>query len=317
MPPVVLSALGDAGVKDLRSLYRAAVCARLSAGHASCDEVLRRFPGEDKIDGRAGQRNPAEQYRIGFVPGIFADCMNGVFHPFTDAIQELRQKGFEVSDFRIPGRGAAAQNADHLAKQLDEIAADPLRLILVVYSKGLPDVLELLLRHPRQADRIAAIVSVAGVSGGSPVADRMEKFYRRWLASLPLPGCEGGTGAEVHDLRRDVRVEWWSRNRSAVKVPIFSLVAVPNADRVSPILAKTYGELSEIDPRNDGQLLWYDAVVPHGYLLGYVNADHLAIAIPLAEQAPLLKPLFRDNVPRPALIEAAIEVVARTVKASQ
>ena len=281
MPPVVLSALGDAGVKDLRSLYRAAVCARLSAGHASCDEVLRRFPGEDKINGRAGQRNPAEQYRIGFVPGIFADCMNGVFHPFTDAIQELRQKGFEVSDFRIPGRGAAAQNADHLAKQLDEIAADPLR---------------------RQADRIAAIVSVAGVSGGSPVADRMEKFYRRWLASLPLPGCEGGTGAEVHDLRRDVRVEWWSRNRSAVKVPIFSLVAVPNADRVSPILAKTYGELSEIDPRNDGQLLWYDAVVPHGYLLGYVNADHLAIAIPLAEQAPLLKPLFRDNVPRPAFI---------------
>ena len=51
-------------------------------------------------------------------------------------------------------------------------------------------------------------------------------------------------------------------------------------------------------------------------LLGYVNAGHLAIAVPLVEQAPLLKLLFRDDVPRAVLIEAAIEVVAGTVEAS-
>ncbi len=51
-------------------------------------------------------------------------------------------------------------------------------------------------------------------------------------------------------------------------------------------------------------------------LLGYVNAGHLAIAIRLVEETPLLKLLIRDDVPRAVLIEAAIEVVAGTVEAS-
>jgi len=51
-------------------------------------------------------------------------------------------------------------------------------------------------------------------------------------------------------------------------------------------------------------------------LLGYVNVGHLAIAVPLVGQAPFLKLLFRDDVPRAVLIEATIKVVAGTVEAS-
>jgi hypothetical protein len=185
---------------------------------------------------------------------------------------------------------------------------------MVVYSKGLPDVLELLLRYPQTSQHVAAVVSIAGASNGSPVADDLYEFYRDWVARLPIPGCDRGTGEEVHDLRRDVRLEWWRRNRSAITVPIFSLVAVPRADRVSPILKQTYAKLAAIDPRNDGQLLWYDAVVAGGYLLGYVNVDHLAIAIPLAQQVPAISFLFKDNVLRPALVRAAIEAVAETLE---
>jgi hypothetical protein len=97
-------------------------------------------------------------------------------------------------------------------------------------------------------------------------------------------------------------------------VPIFSIVAVPRSDRVSPVLKRTYAKLATIDPHNDGQLLWYDALVTGGYLLGYVNADHLAVAIPASQQIPALSFLFKDNVPRPALVRAAIEVVAETLK---
>jgi len=108
-------------------------------------------------------------------------------------------------------------------------------------------------------------------------------------------------------------LEWWRRHRSAITVPIFSLVAVPRADRVSPMLKQTYAKLAAIDPRNDGQLLWYDALATRGYLLGYVNVDHLAVAIPASQQIPALSFLFKDNVPRLALVRAAIEVAAETL----
>jgi hypothetical protein len=314
MPPIVLATLGDAGIKDLRHLYRAAVCRQLPAGSPSCNEVLLRFPGEASLDSPPAQRDIANRYRIAFVPGIFSDCFNGTFRPFTDVIENFKNSGFAVHDFHTAGRANAAENARRLAKQLAELSPDPRPWIMVVYSKGLPDVLEFLLRYPQASQQVAAIVSIAGASNGSPIADDLYEFYRDWLAGLPIPGCDRGTGEEVQDLRRDVRLGWWKRNRSAIVLPIFSLVAVPRAERVSPILKQTYEKLSGIDPRNDGQLLWYDAIVTGGYLLGYVNADHLAVAIAASQQSPALSFLFKDNVPRPALVRAAVEIAAETIE---
>jgi hypothetical protein len=210
------------------------------------------------------QRDIPDRYRIGFVPGFFNDCLNRIFHPFMDVSENFRAAGFAVHVFRIAGRATSAENAQRLAKQLNELSPDPRPFIMVVYSKGLPDVLELLLRYPQTALQVAAIVSIAGVSNGSPLADDLYEFYRDWLAGLPLPGCDRGTGEEVQDLRRDFRLEWWRRNRSAITVPIFSLVAVPRANRVSTILKQTHARLAVIDPRNDGQLLWSDALVTRG-----------------------------------------------------
>jgi hypothetical protein len=312
-PPIVLATIGDAGIRDVRHLYRTAVCGQRPADSAPCDELILRFPNEAAAAPPLAQRDIANRYRIGFAPGLFSDCFNGMFHPFTDVIENLKESGFAVYDFRTAGRASSAANAERLAKQLAELNPDPRPLIMVVYSKGLPDVLELLVRYPESARQIAAIVSIAGASNGSPVADDLYEFYRDWLAGLPIPGCHRGTGEEVKDLRRDVRLEWWRRNRLAITVPIFSIVAVPRADRVSPVLKQTYAKLAVIDPRNDGQLLWYDAVVTRGYLLGYVNADHLAIAIPASQQIPALSFLFKDDLPRPALVRAAIEVAAETL----
>jgi hypothetical protein len=314
MPPIVLATLGDAGIRDIRHLYRAAVCGQLPADSRPCEELILRFPGEAIPGAPLAQRDIAKRYRIGFVPGLFSDCFNGIFHPFTDVIENFKESGFAVHDFRTAGRASSAENAQRLAKRLAELDPDPRPFIIVVYSKGLPDVLELLLRYPQTSQHVGAIVSIAGASNGSPVADDLYEFYRDWLAGLPIPGCDRGTGEEVQDLRRDVRLEWWRRNRSAITLPIFSLVAVPRADRVSPFLKPTYAKLADIDPRNDSQLLWYDAIVTRGYFLGYVNADHLAIAIPASQQLPALSFLFKDNVPRPALVRAAVEVVAETLE---
>ena len=313
MPPIVLANLDDAGVRDLRHLYRAAVCGQLPDS-ATCDELILRFPNEASASGLSRQPDIKDRYRIAFVPGFFSDCLNGIFYPFTDVIADLTGLGFVVHNLPTFGRASSAANAERLATELAQLSPDPKPFIMVVYSKGLPDVLELLLRYPQTSQHIAAIISIAGAANGSALADELYEIYRDWLARLPISGCDRGTGEEVRDLRRDVRLEWWAQHRSAITVPIFSIVAVPKADRVSPILKQTYAKLAGIDPRNDGLLLWYDTIVTRGYLLGYVNADHLAVAIPASQQIPALSFLFKDSVPRPALVRAAIEVTAETLE---
>jgi RsiW-degrading membrane proteinase PrsW (M82 family) len=75
-------------------------------------------------------------------------------------------------------------------------------------------------------------------------------------------------------------------------------------------LGIAHASLSEIDPRNDGKILWYDQLVPGNYLLGFLNADHWAVGTPLDASLPWLAFLFEDNIPRLALVEGAIEVAA-------
>jgi hypothetical protein len=315
--PAVLTTLDAAGVADLRASYRESVCRRLPHGQ-DCDDVLLRLSGEDDLPGIPATpvaADLAQRYRIAFVPGFFAECFAVLAYTFADVERELDQQGYAVAHMQVAGRRSTAHNAAELARQFAGLAPDARPIIVFAHSKGLLDTLEFMLSYPEQARQIAAVVSVAGAANGSPLADQLLTSYLRFVAGTPWPGCETGDGAEIQDLRRDVRLEWWRRNHAAISVPVFSLVATPRPDRVSPGTLSTYRSLAEIDPRNDGKLLWFDQVVPGGYLLGYVNADHWTVAIPVAEELPALAPWFPDEVPRTALAEAAIELVGRTLEA--
>ncbi len=167
MPPIVLANLDDAGIKDLRHLYRAAVCGQLPTGSPPCDELILRFPNEAAAGSLSKQTDIKDRYQIAFVPGFFSDCLNGIFYRFTDVIADLTGLGFVVHNLPTFGRASSASNAERLAKQLGEFSPDPKPFIIVVYSKGLPDVLELLLRYPQTLQHIAAIISIAGAANGS------------------------------------------------------------------------------------------------------------------------------------------------------
>jgi len=311
---MVLSTPAESGVRDLRAAYREAVCRRLAPGGPACPEVLLRLSGESDTPPAPPDSDFAARYRIGFVPGFLAECFDAFAHTFADAERELPKRGFDVHHLRVPGRGSTAQNAAVLAEQIAHLEPDPRPLILITHSKGLLDVLEYVLRNPQGTPAIAAIVSVAGAANGSPLADQLLSYYQDWIRTMPLPGCEAGGGQEIQDLRRDVRLAWWQRYGAALSVPVFSLVATPRPDSVSPGTLKTYLSLARIEPRNDGKLLWYDQVVPGGYLLGYVNADHWTVAIPVGEELPALVRWFPADVPRVVLLEAAIEIVGRTLE---
>jgi hypothetical protein len=317
VPPTVLATIGDAGVRDLRGSFRAATCSRLPANAPPCEDVLLRMPGEGAVTAPAPATNLPQRYRIAFVPGFLSECFDRYARPFADAQRALVEEGFVVDYFRVPGRGTTVENAKQLGDHFAALDGDPRPIILFAHSKGLPDTLEFVVRYPAAARRIAAIVSVAGAMNGSPLADDLASAYLELASGFPLPGCAAGDGAEIRDLRRDVRLEWWRQNRHAVIVPVFALVATPRPDRVSPATRLTYDRLARQDPRNDGKLLAQDQIVPGGYLLGYANADHWAVAIPLGEAMPSWSMLYRDNVPRAALARGAIDVVAETLRTQQ
>jgi hypothetical protein len=311
----MLTTLADAGVADLRSRYRAALCGRLPADGPRCDDVLLRLTGE----GAAPDIPPSDvsrRYRVAFIPGLFSECLQALARPFADVVGNLSRAGVDAHYFGVSGRGSTATNAERLATALAALPDDPRPLIVFAYSKGLPDLLELIIRNPGSGARIAAIVSLAGAANGSLLADRHLDAYRRWLSGLPLISCDSGSGAELADLRRDVRLEWWRQNRAAISLPIFLLVTAPRRERVSPLLVGTYRELAQTEPRNDGMLFWYDQLVPRSSLLGYVNADHWSVAIPLSQELRAADFLFYDDaVPRTVLVEAAIEVVDEALRA--
>jgi hypothetical protein len=313
LPPTTIVAVRDAGVHDLRGVFRAAACARLPAEGPPCEDVLLKLAGEPTAASPAHVEDLALRYRIAFVPGLFNECFEDLARPFSDVQADLEARGFTVDYFAVAGRGSVAQNAAQLAGHFARLPEDDRPLIVFAYSKGFVDLLEFMVRYPDVARPIAAVVSVAGASSGSPLADRMHAIYRSLGAQFPLPGCARGTGAEVLDLRPDTRIAWWQDHGAAVTVPIFTLVAAPRPDRVSPATRATYNELAKIDPRNDGKLLWQDQIAPRSHLLGYVNADHWSIAVPILKETPTAAFLFRDTAPRAALAEAAIEVVAATL----
>ena len=73
----------------------------------------------------------------------------------------------------------------------------------------------------------------------------------------------------------------------------------------------SYAKLAQVDARNDSQVLFYDEVIPAGALLGYLNADHWAIAVPLARSHRTLGRILitRNAYPREALLEAILRFV--------
>ncbi len=313
--PAILAALQAAGVRDLRGSYRAALCRRLRDDGASCDDVLLRLPGEEALSATPPMADLARRYRVAFVPGLFADCVGPLLRPFAGVERDLAQAGVDVHYLPVAGRGTSAANAERLASQVAALPDDPRPLIVFAYSKGLPDLLEFVAHHPAKVHRIAAIVSIAGAAQGSLLADELQSEYRTWLSSFRLLSCAPGTGEEIDDVRRAVRLEWWRQHRATISVPVFSLVTMPRPDHLTPFTAATYHRLASIDPLNDGMLFWYDQILPGSHLLGFVNADHWSVVQSAGRDLPIMGVLFRDgHVPRTLLVEAAIEVVDNTLR---
>ena len=115
----------------------------------------------------------------------------------------------------------------------------------------------------------------------------------------------------MNSLRPATRMEWLANNPLPREVPYYSLVTFPQPDRISSVLTKSYKKLALIDGRNDSQVIFYDQLIPGSTLVGYVNADHWAIAVPIARSHSTIASMFvtKNAYPREALVEAVLRFV--------
>lgn len=132
-------------------------------------------------------------------------------------------------------------------------------------------------------------------------------MLRHW----PGATCEKGDGGAVESLRPDIRKAWMAQNPLPPGLRYYSLVTLPEPEQVSRVIEKSYRKLGAIDWRNDSQVIYADQIIPGSTLVGFLNADHWAIAVPVSRSHPVISRSLvnRNGYPREALLEAVLRFI--------
>ena len=125
---------------------------------------------------------------------------------FQFALEHLQGLGYQTASIRVDGLSSSTNNGRQIrdAVVAMDLAPDE-RLVLVGYSKGTPDILEGLATYPELAQRVAAVVSVAGSVNGSPLADDAPASMLTLLKYLPGSECDEGDGGALDSLKPSMR----------------------------------------------------------------------------------------------------------------
>jgi hypothetical protein len=318
--PQVLLPVSRAGIDDRRGRFREITCAVLDEHgrdlprYRPCDEVLVRLGQEPAGTGEPVDLGPARRRLVaGFVPGVGWECIENWMNYQNEFQGHVEQYGYDTHIFEVDGLSGTEHNARQIRDAILGGAADlePHSLVLIGYSKGAPDILTAVVNYPEIHPYIAAVASVAGAVGGSPLAYEATQGQLDLLRWVPDAACTKGDGGALESLLPAVRQHWLNGHPLPDALPYYSLVTYPLPDRISTILKNTHKRLSLVDPRNDSQVIFYDQIIPGSTLLGYLNADHWAAAVPIAEEHPFIGRHFVDqnDFPRESVAEALMRFV--------
>jgi hypothetical protein len=325
-PPLVLMPAGQAGIQDKRGRFREIYCGVLNAREGEvpdlrpCDDALTRLGTEPDGTGDAVPLGASNRHLIaGVVPGIGYDCVAHWLQPAGTTAEHVKKYGYEMQLIKVDALSGTTRNAREIRDAIMAMDQGPQgqRLVLIGYSKGAPDVLQAIVDYPEIRPRVAAVVSVAGAVGGSPLANDAEQYQANLLTDFPGANCDPGDGGGVDSLRPAVRRAWLAANPLPTSVPTYSVVTLPQPERISSVLRSSARKLGMIDGRNDSQVIFYDQVIPGSSLVGYLNADHWAIALPIARSHTTVGSMFvtESAYPREAFLEALLRFVEEDLDA--
>lgn len=306
--------------QDKRGRFREIFCEVLEAransvpDYLPCDEALTRVGNEPPGSGKAvNLGHSKKQLRALIVPGVGWDCVSEWLQLQDTIPDHVRQFGYDMVTLDVDGLSSSNSNAQQIR---DAIMAMPYMdsqpdLVLVGYSKGAPDILEAIIKYPEIRKHVAAVVSAAGSVGGSPLANDAKQSHLNLLQHFPGAKCTQGDEGALHSLRPDTRKAWLAENRLPDGIAYYSLTTFPEPERISSILRGSYNKIARVDARNDGQVIFYDQFIPGSTLIAYINADHWALAVPIARTHDVIGSSFVDHnaYPREALHEALLRFI--------
>jgi hypothetical protein len=222
------------------------------------------------------------RYRFVFVPGLFYKSRpnNGAAMAQIRAL--VRANGFDTHFIETGDRSKVADGAQMLADYLIAERGSKRRIILVSASKGGADVAYALgtLLKGKKLDHVAGWISIGGVIRGTPLADVGLSWPYNWL--LALTGWwHGATLGIAHDLAIESSAERAASYAFPDHLTVLHYVAVPFSGTITASVRNNYGSMRPFGP-NDGVTLLVDQLLPQGFVLLAIGADH-HFALPHAD----------------------------------
>lgn len=327
-PPAMLYPLGMPPVIDARPGFRNLLGAVVKQRHGQypderlLENILHDLGETPSTPVPVTLTATASDLVVIIVSGVLWECVSDVSLPFgrgksvdMDTEYDYLKPRYAIVDV-VHVRGIAT--SEHNAKIVEESIRrhkDAANVVVVAYSKGVPDTLEAL-RHMGKdtPENLRAVVSVAGVVSGSPLADWLNR-YKKILELLPTPGaCSHVNENFLKSITRDRCLHWLNKYWPTMPQGIryYSLVTFTTPNKMHWFLRLLYSKLAEVEPRNDSHMLIHDQVLPGADLLGYVKSDHWAVALPFNRSGgSFWKWLLRNHnaFPREVLFEAILRYV--------
>jgi pimeloyl-ACP methyl ester carboxylesterase len=316
-PPQALVPVANAGIDDQRGRFREIYCEVLESrgnewpDYRPCNEALTMVGREPEGTGAPVDLGKSKyQSLLLVVPGVGWECMAEWLNMKYTIEKLLNFNDFESKLLDVDGLSSSANNARQIRDYIETLPSElaSRKIVLIGYSKGAPDILEAMVNYPELHERVVAVISVAGAVGGSPLANTAEQKDLNVMQYFPGSKCSEGDGGALESLRPSTRRTWLTNHPLPRGIPYYSLVTYPRPDRMSSVLGSSYRKLSEVDARNDSQVIYYDQMIPNSTLIAYANADHWAIAVPVARTHEFLGSTLVDknDYPREAFLEALL-----------
>jgi hypothetical protein len=322
LAPLSLGAGEELTLVDGRGRFREIFCT-VNRDHGEslpdyrpCEEALTHIGIEPPATGAPVPLGASEQdLLVLMVPGFGYQCVkNWLDHDYSAPLH-LAEHGYQVELLEVNGLASSAANAAAIREFIANLppgkAGRP--LVLIGYSKGAPDILESLVAYPELAQTVVAVVSFAGAVGGSPLADSVTRSRMELLTKVPRSECDSGDGGALQSLSTEYRRQWIREQELPADIRYYSVIAFPDPEtRISTGLKPSWREISEkADARNDSQLIFYDQALPGSTLLAFTNADHWAMAVPVARQHAFAAATFanRNDFPREVMLEALLRYI--------
>ncbi len=326
--PLLLAPAIVSDEQDKRGRFREVFCAVLEArkdsvpDYRSCNEALTTVGKEPPGTGNEINLGESQQPRLAlFVGGVGWDCFSEWLELQNTVQKHISQFGFDASMLSVDSLASSRNNSRQIR---DAILAMPREsglpdLILIGYSKGATDILEAVVSYPEIHERIAAVVSIAGSVGGSPLANDASQSQLNLLQHFPGATCKPSDEGALDSMRPSMRKAWLAENPLPEQIPYYSLITFPDPAEISSLLRSFYKKLGKVDARNDGQVIFYDQFIPGSTLVGYLNADHWAPAVPIARAHGIVGRLFVDenDYPREALLEALLRFLEEDLRRTE